>query len=81
MKDKLNKFKNIIKETVLIINNIVPNFELYYQLNIDLMNNYNNKIINYSILQNMEEIMKYINEFKYFFDDFINKISYTKSEN
>ena len=55
-KNKINEFENNIKDIINILNNVIELIELYYKINYDLLNNYENK--NYKNIQNINKILK-----------------------
>ena len=50
-KEKIDKFKNIINELI--------NMEIYYTISSDIINNFDKKYINFSILHNIKEFYRY----------------------
>ena len=56
LKEKIDQLKNDIKEMINILNKTMENIEYYYKISNDIINNYNNKKINYEILYNINNI-------------------------
>ncbi len=56
LKDKINKFKNIIDETIKKLKKVKENIDYFYEINIDILNSLNNNNINYEILYNYNKI-------------------------
>ena len=80
---KIDTFNENINLLIKILEKIKQNMEIYYKINYDMINNYNNDNINYQILENINEIKNNIrvteldeitnenninNKFKYLFD-------------
>jgi len=66
---KIDNLKKEIKDIIKKVNMIIDNMEIYYNINNDIINNYNRKNKNYEILMNInnfsnnnEIIIKDINE-------------------
>lgn len=60
-KKKIDKFKEKIKEIIEMLNDVVDNINIYYQINYNILNNYEKQNINYEILKNINEIKTNIN--------------------
>ena len=73
--NKINDFKNEIKETITILNNLMENFDVYYNIYDNMINNYEIKNRNFSCLQNIKDI----NDDNKIIIDRINKILNNKS--
>ena len=50
LKDDISKFKNEVKNIVNILEKIMENFDIYYQINTNIINSFNIKRKNYEIL-------------------------------
>ena len=70
----IDKYKEMINELKKIINKIIENMEIYYNINDNLIKNYEKRIRNYQNLKNINEI---INNNKIV----INNLIYIKSDN
>ena len=55
-RNKIDKFNNKIDNIIKILNKIKDNFEIYYNINNEILNNYTKENINYEILYNINEI-------------------------
>jgi len=53
LKENINKFKEEIKSMIYILNKTMENIEHYYDINKYIINNYNNKKLNYEIIYNI----------------------------
>ena len=69
LKTLIEKFKEINKTIINILNEVEITFELYYKIKEDIINNYNNKKKNYELFMNLNEIENS--------DDIINDINQT----
>jgi hypothetical protein len=58
-KEKIDKFKNIINELINKLNYVINNMEIYYTISSDIINNFDKKYINFSILHNIKEFYRY----------------------
>ena len=56
---KIDYFKKEINDIIYKFNKIVDNLEIYYNINNNIINNYNIKNINYEILMNIKNIYNY----------------------
>ena len=56
LKEYIDKFNNNINEILGIINEVKKNINKYYEIMLNIINNYNIKKINYEILFNLKEI-------------------------
>ena len=56
LKKSVDLFKKTIEEIILKLSSIVNNFEIYYKINEEIINNYNNKERNFEILKNVNQI-------------------------
>ena len=56
LKKNIEKFNNDIKSIIYILNNIINNMNIFYQINYDIINNFEIKKKNYEILKNVNEI-------------------------
>ena len=54
----IDKFKCVIEEMKGMLNNIVNNIDLYYKINENIFNNYEDNKRNYYVLQNLNEFKK-----------------------
>ena len=66
LRNSLDELKKEIKEIIQKLNKVMDNFEVYYKINFDFISNYNQKLLNYEILNNLkgitqENIIKDIN--------------------
>ena len=55
-KTKIDRFNDIIKEIIEILNNIMNNINIFYTINYDIIKNYKKQNKNYEILRNISEI-------------------------
>ena len=69
-RNKIDKFKEIVNEIINMLNKVSENMENYYQINYDILYNYNLQQRNYEILSNINSVMNFIN-----LDDFDNIIN------
>ena len=53
LREKIDKLKNDVKEMINILNITIENLEYYYKISDYIINNYDNKQINYEILYNI----------------------------
>ena len=58
MKNEIDKFNNNIKEIINKLNELSDNMNIYYEINNNIVNNYDKKNRNYKILQNIKQIKK-----------------------
>ena len=58
LKEKNIQIKNDIKQIIMKLNNVIENFDIYYNINENLILNYNQKKFNYEILYNINNIDK-----------------------
>ena len=56
IKAEIDVFNNKVKEIIEILNNLVKIINVYYEINYDIINNYELKNRNYQNLKNLEEI-------------------------
>ncbi len=56
LKNKINKFKNIIDDIIIKLNKVKENIDYFYDINNDILNSLNNNNINYEILYNYNKI-------------------------
>ena len=56
LRKDINNFNNIIKKIINKLNMIVKNFEIYLEINKNLIDNINNKNRNYELLSNIINI-------------------------
>ena len=61
LKNNIDKIKEYINKIIDILNEINRNFEIYYKINLDIINNYDIYNRNYQIFQNINEINNNIN--------------------
>ena len=54
--NNFNELKSQIKYIIGILNNFIENLEVFYSINTDINDSFNNKYINYEILNNIKEI-------------------------
>ena len=54
--EKINEFKNTIKDIVDKLHKIEDNLDIYYQINYEIISSYDSKKLNYEILQSFNEI-------------------------
>lgn len=71
--DKKEKLKNEIKEIIQKLNNLVNILDKYYGIYIDIINSYDKKKRNHSLLQNIDNITKNTNEIIEDINQIINK--------
>ena len=71
--DKEEKLKNEIKEIIQKLNNLVNILDKYYGIYIDIINSYDKKKRNHSLLQNIDNITKNTNEIIEDINQIINK--------
>ena len=57
LKKYINQFNNVINELLLILNDVKNKMNIYYKINEDIINNYDNKNRNY-------ETLYYLNQFQ-----------------
>ena len=69
-RNKIDKFKEIVNEIINVLNKVSENMENYYQINYDILYNYNLQQRNYEILSNINSVINFIN-----LDDFDNIIN------
>ena len=69
-RNKIDKFKEIVSEIINMLNKVSENMENYYQINYDILYNYNLQQRNYEILSNINSVINFIN-----LDDFDNIIN------
>ena len=69
MKDELKEFKNYITKLnndiqiiIKILNNVITNLDIYYNIYNDIINHYNEKKLNYQTLMNIDEFINYKNK-------------------
>jgi len=55
-KSKIDKLNNKINNIIIILNKVMKNFEIYYNINYDIINNYIIENRNYELLNNINEI-------------------------
>jgi surface protein len=77
IRNRINTFKEKAKEVISILNRIEDNFETYYNINNNIINNYISKNINIQILNNIKNIRK--NNIKILSE--LNKIVYDNTVN
>ena len=63
LRNKIEEYRKDINEIITKLNYVIENLDTYYKINNDIINNYNNKNRNYFILQNINNINLYINNF------------------
>ena len=56
MKNEIDIFNNSIKEIINQLNDLIESMKLYYEININIFENYEKKNRNYLILQNINQI-------------------------
>ena len=56
LRNSIDTFKDNINTIIKKLNNVADNFEIYYQLNEFIINNYSNKERSYEVLKNINEI-------------------------
>jgi len=56
LRENIDKLKENIKEIIDNLNKVIENLEIYYKIGNEILNNYDNKNINYEILYNINEI-------------------------
>jgi len=56
IKSEVETFKNNVKEIIKILDNLVKTMDAYYEINYDIINNYEIKNRNYQNLKNLEEL-------------------------
>ena len=54
-KKKIEEFKKLIEKN--FFNKIIENFELFYEINTDILNNFNLKELNYGILDSINKLI------------------------
>ena len=54
-KEKIEEFKKLIEKN--FFNKIIENFELFYEINTDILNNFNLKELNYGILDSINKLI------------------------
>ena len=59
MRQSIDLFKNNIKNLIYKFNEVINNIEIYYNINNNIINNYDKKERNYEILQNIKKIKNY----------------------
>ena len=59
LRKKINEFIEYIKKIINKLNDLINNMEIYYNINTDLMNCYQNKYRNYQILKNIQNMNEY----------------------
>ena len=59
LRKKLDEFENEAQKIINILNNIIKNFEIYYKIYNDMINNYVIQKRNFQILQNLNDINDY----------------------
>ena len=59
LKEKIDELIKIIEIIKNRLNNIIDNFEVYYKINNDIINCYENKYKNYQTLKNIQNINEY----------------------
>ena len=63
LKLKIDDMTNIINNIINTYNKVIENIEIYYNIEMDILNNYNINHLNYEILQNINDIdMNKLNE-------------------
>jgi len=60
-RNKIDKFKEIANEIIDVLNKVSEKMENYYQINYDILYNYNLQQRNYQILTNINSIKNFIN--------------------
>ena len=67
LREKIDKLKNDVKEMINILNTTIENLENYFNISEYIINNYDNKQINYEILYNINNIYnnKFIDDIDY----------------
>ena len=60
-RNKIDKFKEIANEIIDVLNKLSEKMENYYQINYDILYNYNLQQRNYQILTNINSIKNFIN--------------------
>ena len=60
LRKDIDIFNNNIKEIINILNKVMENMEKYFKISNDIINNIENKNINYEILNNIDEIINNI---------------------
>ena len=73
LKQYLDKFNDVYKEIIEILNEVKNNFNLYYKIKKDIIDNYDNKERYYELLINLKEISNN--------DDFIKDITKINNQN
>jgi len=69
---KIDDMTNMINSMINICNKVLENIEIFYNLEMDVLNNYNINNLNYEILQNINDINTNINKLNEDIDELIN---------
>ena len=77
LKSKIEELTDDINKIISILNNVKKNMEIYFQINLDILNSYWNKSINFQIIQNAN----YIKDNNINIVNDINQIIYEKNIN
>ena len=56
LKEYIDLFNKNVKIIINILNEVMNKINIYYKINEDIINNYNNKNINYEIIYNLNKI-------------------------
>ena len=59
-KNKINSIKNIVKNLIYTLNKVCEKYQIIYEINNDIINNYQIKYKNYEYLKNIAEIKNYM---------------------
>ena len=63
MKNNIEKTKEYINNIIIQLKNYINNIDIYYKISNDIIKNYENKKRNYPVLQNINDIITFINDF------------------
>ena len=61
--NKIEEFKRDIRDIINKLNKLIESTDIYFGIYQDIINSYENKKRNYSLLQNIKDINKYNNDF------------------
>ena len=61
--NKIEKFKEDIRDIINKLNKLIEVSDIYFRIYQDIINSYENKKRNYSLLQNIRDMNKYNNDF------------------
>ena len=71
LKSKIDKIKNSIDEIIKMFNEVKKNIDIFYEINYNLLKNFDSQSRNYQILQNINQIKNYeiINDINQIYDN------------